>query len=43
VSPDGVHAGGFVERPNLVAAVAADGLVSEHAATDTAEMRLEGR
>ena len=43
VLPDRIHAGGFVGSPNLVPAVAAECLVSEHVAADTPEARLEAR
>jgi len=43
VSLNRVYAGEFVVCPNLEAAVAAECLVSEHVAADTASLRLEDR
>ena len=43
VSSYGVHAPGLVLRLNFVAAVAAECLVSEHVAADTASAWLEAR
>jgi hypothetical protein len=43
VSPDRLHEGGFVLGPNLVAAVAAESLASEHVAANTWCLRLEAR
>jgi hypothetical protein len=43
VPPDLLDAGGFVIGVNLVAAVAAQCLVSKHVAADTGSLRLEPR
>ena len=43
MSPNRVYAGELAICPNLVAAVAAECLVSEHVAADTPDLRLEAR
>ena len=43
VSSDRLYEGVVVIRPNLVAAIAVQGLASEHVATDTAMGQLEPR